>query len=157
MDTSSVVLISLLGGAMLIFAIQNIKYNKGRDRSYQAYRKAVGMLRTEFKDNLDLADKICSQTASCDVSTVRFKTKAWKDLLTEPFLVQMDVDALSDLSQIYTLIEKAEGCRFHLIEVSSHESGSGRSAEYRDDCRISLLHILDEVATKMRTHLARVK
>jgi len=164
METSSVVLISLLGGVMLVFAIQNIKYNNGRDRAYQAYRKAVGMLKTEFKDNLDLADKTRNEMANCNPSRDRFKTQAWEELSTGPFLALMDEDASSDLRQIYFLIEKAEACRSQLIDASNHQfdasnhqSGSGGSAECRDDCRISLLRILDELAAKLRTHLARVK
>ena len=157
MDTSSAVLISLLGGVMLVFAIQNIRYNKGRDRAYQAYRKTIGMLRTEFKDNLHLADKTRNEMASCNVSNDRFRTQAWEVLSTGPFFSQMDERASSDLRQIYTLIEKAEKYRSQLIDASNHQPGSGGSAEHRDDHRISLSRILDELATKIRTHLARVK
>lgn len=157
MDASSIVLISLLGGVMLVFAIQNIKYNKGRDRAYQAYRKAVGMLRTEFRDNLALAYKTSKELASCNLSNDEFKTQEWEALLTGPFLAQMDEGASSDLRQIYILIEKAESYRSQLVETLNHQPESGGSAKYRDDHRIPLSHILDDVATKIRTHLARVK
>jgi hypothetical protein len=157
MDTSSVVLISLLGGVMLVFAIRNIKYNKGRDLAYQAYRNTVGMLRAEFKDNLELADKVRNEMASFNLSKDKFKTQEWEKLLTGPFLAQMDEDAANDLRQIYILIEKAEMYRTQLIETSNEQPASRRLAQYRGDYRVHLSRIVDEVAIKLRTHLARVK
>ncbi len=113
------VIISLIGGAMLVVSIRNIKCNKARDRAYQAYRKAVRILRTEFKDNLDLADKTRNQMGSGNVSKDRFRTRAWGILLTEPCLAQMDEEASNDLRQVYNLIEEAETCRSQLVETSN--------------------------------------
>ena len=157
MDISSVILISLLGGIILVFAIQNIKYNKGRDLAYQAYRTAVGMLRTEFEENLDLTNKTRNEIVTCNLPKDRLQTQQWEKLLAGPSLAQMDEDASSDLRHIYVLIEEAETCRSRLIDASNQESEPGGSAEYRDNCQTSLLRILDEVETKIRTHLARVK
>ena len=100
MNISSVLLIALIGGAMLVIGLRTIKCNKARDHAYQAYRKAIGILRTEFQDNIDIATKMHIEIATGNFSKVRFSTKAWGVLLTEPFLVQMDEDAANDLRQV---------------------------------------------------------
>jgi hypothetical protein len=157
MDTSSIVLLSLLGGAMLLFAIHNIKYNKSRDRAYQAYRKAVGILSTEFEYNLDVANKARNAIAIDSIPKCGLKTKAWTALLTEPFLAEMDQEASNDLRQIYNLVERAETYRSQLIEKSNQQLSSAGSGQRAEDCRTSLSRTLDELSTKMHTHLARVR
>jgi hypothetical protein len=157
MDTSSILLISLLGGAMLLFGIHNIKYNRSRDRAYQAYRKSVEILKTEFKYNLVLADKTRNEIASDSISKDRFKTTGWTALLTEPFLAQMDWEASNDLRQIYNLIEKVEKYRFQLIEASGQQLASAGSAQHVEDRRTSLSRTLDELSAKIHKHLARVR
>jgi hypothetical protein len=91
MNTSSLALMLLIGGVMLVVGIRHFKYNKARDGAYHVYRKTIGILRTEFNDNLDLADKTRNEMASGSVSKDRFRTKSWEVLLTEPFLAQHDV------------------------------------------------------------------
>ena len=156
MNISSVLLIALIGGAMLVTGLRTIKYNKARDHAYQAYRKAIGILRTEFQDNIDIATKMHIEIATGNFSKVRFSTKAWGVLLTEPFLVQMDEDAANDLRQVYDLIEEAETYRSRLVEVSNQEPGSAKSVR-REEYRTSLSCTLDELATKLQRHLARVR
>jgi hypothetical protein len=156
MDTSSIVLLSLLGGAMLLFVIHNVKYNKSRDRAYQAYRKAVGILSTEFEYNLDVADKARNAIAIDSIPKCGFKTEVGAALLKEPFLEQMDRDASNDISHIYNLIGKAETYRSQLIEASSQQLASAGSGQRVEDCRTSLSRTLDELSTKMHKHLARV-
>jgi hypothetical protein len=156
MNTSSVALILLIGGVMLVVGIRTIKYNKARDRAYQAYRKAVGILRTEFKDNLQLADKTRNEMTTGNISSERFSMKAWGEVLTEPFLAQMDEEASTDLRQIYHLIEEAEAYRSQLIESSNQQPWSGKPTQSRGDCLASLSRTLDELAANLQKHLARV-
>jgi hypothetical protein len=151
MNTSSVVLLSLIGGVMLVVAVRTVKYNKARDRAYEAYRKAVGMLRSEFKENLALTERTRVELASGTVSKDRFRARAWSLLLKEPFLPQMDEEALTDLRRIYGVIEEAETYRSRLIESRNQQPDSPDSVRVGD-----LLQTLDELATKLQKHLARV-
>jgi hypothetical protein len=126
------------------------------DHAYQAYRKAVGILRTEFQDNIDLVAKAHIEIATGNFSKVRIGTKAWGALLTEPLLAQMDENAANELRQVYDLIEEAERSRSRLIELSNQESGSDESVR-REEYRTSLSCTLDELTKRLQRHLARVR
>jgi hypothetical protein len=156
MNISSVVVITLIGGAMLVVGHRTIKYNKARDRADQAYRTAVEILRNEFEDNIDLVGKMRMEIATGNFSKVRFRTKAWGVLLTKPLLAQMDEDASDDLRRGYDLIKEAETYRSQLIEALNREVGAAESVR-REEYRTSLSCTLDDLATKLRRHLARVR
>ena len=144
----------LIGAVMLVVAVRTMKYNKARDRAYAAYRKAVGMLRSEFKENLDLAEKMRDEVTRITLSKDRFRTQAWALLLAAPIWGQMDEEASTDLRQIYNHIEEAETYRSQLIEMSNKQAGLQISVQ--KGCLTSLLRTLNELTIGLQRHLARV-
>jgi hypothetical protein len=147
----------LIGAVILVVAVRTIIYNNTSDRVYKSYRTAVGVLRNEFKENLDLAEKMRDEVASGTVSRDRFKTQAWTLLLAEPFLAQLETEASTDLRKIYSLIEDAETYRSQLIALSNEQAGIRISVQSHDDRLTFLSRTLDELTKGLRKHLARVR
>lgn len=148
MEVSSIIVLSLIGVTVLVLSFRNVRYNKARDRAYNAYRQAVEALRTEFSDNLDLVSRMHNEVAlGEEVSEKQFKTNLWLSL-DKTFLNQMDDEDANDLGQIYNLIGQAEKYNALLIGVSS---------QFRKEYRTSLLRTLEELAIKLRKTLASVQ
>lgn len=150
METSSIIVLSLVTGTVLVVCFRNIRYNRARDRAYRAYRNAVKILRMEFEDNFDFVSRFRNEVVSGGrISEDHFKTEAWLSL-PEPLLRQMDNEESNDLKRIYSLIGNAEAYRTGLRSDQQPASiGVKVSNEY------SL--ILDELAIQLKKTLARAQ
>ncbi len=155
MSPSSIVWFLLLGSGGIILAISNIRYNRARDREYEAFKKALRLLKPELSNNLDHAMHMQSVLANNQIPTETFETTIWTAVLAGNLLSRLDEETTKRFTDIYDLVKRAERCKSEINAASRSKWGLERWGQLDEQRRTLLTNTLEQLTASLRKTLAR--
>lgn len=147
---SSILWVLLAGGAAVLIVIRTIKYNKARDREYEAYKKALQMLKAEVSVNLDLIARMQHHMTNGQILNEAFETSAWRAVLADGLVGHMHKDDAKRLTDVYRAVEEVETYLSQLIEITGQPSLLEGLAQRRGQYQTSLTSTLEELTPQLQ-------